>query len=399
MQWNSADRAAVNDKPSPACEFTVEAVSDFQSFLRLQPVWNGLVEEIGIAHPFLSHDWVRTWWESFGAGKELHILAVKQGEEIIAIAPLMASRGSMYGLPMRRLEFIYNAHTPQADFIIGRWSKEAYGAIWNYIVTRQESWDVLQLCQLAAGSETLEELPRLAASDGFLIGLWRSGNSPYLPLRGTWEKYFAELDSKHRSNLRNRLKRFSRLGKVEMEVIPGGPQAPTALEDGLRIEAAAWKGKRGTAIRCQPEVRLFYGRLLERAATRGWLRFHFLTVNGCRVAFDYSLCFKNNLYLLKPGYDPSYAPYSPYNLLLSMVLHDAFAEGLGEYHFLGLEDPWKLEWTAQTRPHYWLTIFPNRLRARLLHFAKFRVIPRLARHKAYRGLRDAILVSGRRTRR
>jgi len=55
-------------------------------------VWDELVKEAGIDHPFLSHAWVRTWWDCFSAGNELHILVVKTSSEAIAIAPLMLSR-------------------------------------------------------------------------------------------------------------------------------------------------------------------------------------------------------------------------------------------------------------------------------------------------------------------
>lgn len=379
------------ESSSPALEFSVETVSDYGSFLELELVWNKLVEDAGIDHPFVSHEWIRTWWECFGAGKELHILVVKAGKEAIAIAPLALSHGRMYGLKVRRLESIYNAHMPRFDFIVARWQKEAYHAIWNYLLKERARWDVLEVRELPAGSSTLEELPRLAAGSGFLMGLSRSAYSPYLPLVGTWDNYLNSLASKHRSNLRSRLRRLSRLGQIELEVISSGRQVESALEEGLRIEAAAWKGEAGTAIRSRPELGLFYTRLGERAAQRGWLRLHFLTVNGCKIAFGYSLCYKNKLYLLKDGYDPQYSSYSPFNLLCYMVLRDAFERGLAEFDFLGANEEWKLNWTSETRPHYWHFVLPNHLRTRLLHWGKFQLVPSLKRHRLGMALRDAVL--------
>jgi CelD/BcsL family acetyltransferase involved in cellulose biosynthesis len=100
------------------------------------------------------------------------------------------------------------------------------------------------------------------------------------------------------------------------------------------------------------------------------LRLYFLTVNRRRIAFHYSLCYRNKLYLLKQGYDPNYAPYSPSNLLCEKVLRDAFERGVTEYDFLGAEADWKLEWTRETRPHHWLFVFPNRPRTRFLYWTK-----------------------------
>lgn len=49
----------------------VRTLTDFASFLRLAPVWDDLLERAGVDHPFLSHEWLRSWWEAFGAGRGL----------------------------------------------------------------------------------------------------------------------------------------------------------------------------------------------------------------------------------------------------------------------------------------------------------------------------------------
>lgn len=393
LSANQADaRPARLRRTSAPAELTVETVSDWQSFLDLQPVWDRLVEEAGLDYPFVTHEWVREWWQSFGADKRLHILVAKAGAEPIAIAPLMLSRARMYGLKVRRLEFIYNVHTPRFDFIVARRAEECYRALWNCLVQQKAQWDVLELCQLTTSSRTVKELPHLAVSDGFLIGIWPATQSPYVPLRGSWEDYFAKsLRSHHRSNMRNRLKRLEQLGPLALEVISGGGQVSGALEDGLRIEAAAWKGEAGSAINCSPELSRFYRGVAERAAERGWLRLQFVNANGRRIAFAYSLCYRSKLYVLKIGYDPDFAPYSPCNVLTYMALRNAFEAGLAEYDILGVNDKWKLDWTKEVRPHCWMFIFSSGLRARLLHWAKFQVVPRLKRQRLYLAVRDGAM--------
>lgn len=370
---------------------TVETISDFGSFLSLAPVWDHLVEQAGIDHPFLSHNWVRTWWDCFGAGKELRIFVVKAGEEAIAIAPFMLSRGRMYGCPVRLMEFVSNVYTDRFDLILTRRPQEACTAIWKHLLTQKRLWDVVQLCQLPAGSRTLEELPRLAIADGFLTGTWRSLDSPFINLTDGWEAYLKRLSSNQRHNVRRWLNRLSRLGEVKLEVITSGEQLDAALNDGLRIEAAAWKSQSGTAILCQPELKRFLTQLAEATSRTGVLRLIFLRVGQIRIAFAYALCYRNKLFVLKAGYDPQYAPYSPYNLLCYLVFRDACERGLAEYEFLGGSDSWKLHWTKQTRPHYWLYVFSTSLRSRLLHYAKVRLVPSLQELQGYRFLRDAVL--------
>jgi hypothetical protein len=254
--------------------------------------------------------------------------------------------------------FFYTSH-PRADFIIASRREEVYRAIWRQLF-RSGNWDVLQLCQLPAGSKTLDTLPHLAASDGCPTGVWLSGASPYLSLDTTWEQYFGGLVTKHRSDLRNRFKRLKQVGPVELEVLISEAGLEEALKTGLQLKAAASKGTAG-------------------AVERGWLLLNFLRVGSHQVAFDYSPCNRDTIYVLKFEYDPAYSPYSPYNLLLTLVLEKAYAQGVTEYDFLGLAQEWKLSWNSQSVPHYWLFVFPPSPRGRFLHWIKLRLIPLLKR--------------------
>jgi CelD/BcsL family acetyltransferase involved in cellulose biosynthesis len=280
-------------------------------------------------------------------------------------------------------------HTQRADFIVSPGCPRAYRAIWEHLREQRGKWDALVLPQVPSSSPTLEWLPRLAEGAGHDWGAWRAARSPRVVLDGTWETYEASLPRKHRSNLRNRFKRLAALGPVEREVVTGGPDLGAALAEGFVLEGAAWKAEGGTAIRCRPELEAFYTHLGERAARQGWLELQFLKVGGRRIAFGYALRFQDTLYLLKPGYDPAFAAYSPSSLLCALVLRDAFARGLRAYDLLGEDDEWKRAWTSQVRAHSWLFVYSRTWRGRLLHLLKFRLLPcvrRLrARARAWRG--------------
>lgn len=358
-------------------DLSVELVADPDSFIDMAPLWNDLLEKAGIDFPFLTHQWVRTWWECFGNGKKLHILLVKAAEEPIAIAPLMLTRRKFYGMPVRCLEFLANVHTPRFDFIVSRRTNEAYRAIWTAIGSQKRLWDVMLLCQVPSDSNTVDEIRRFAGKEGLPCHQWVSGDSPYLPIQESWDNYFQQVSSKHRANVTRRLRRLSEIGEVGMERISSESRLKGALEDGFRIEGAAWKDQIGTSIHAQPNSRRFYSRLAERFAQMGWLRLYFLTVAGRRIAFHYSVGYGNKVYLLKPGYDPEFARFSAVNLLCFLFLKDAFRSGLREFDFLGVEDEWKLQWTSGARRHYWLFVFSKRPIPSLICWIKFRVLPHL----------------------
>jgi len=354
-------------------EIRVQVVSDYRTFLALEPTWNRVLEAVDdqFRHPFLEFCWARTWWDCFGGGSTLHILVLWLDDGPIAIAPLMLSRVRVAGVPVRRLAFLYNSHVPRADFIIANHSDAAYRAIWNHLVEHRD-WDLLQLCQLPETSPTLQTISRLAESDGFGTGTWDAGASPSIVTTGSWTEYFNSLAAKHRSNLRNR---FKRIGPVEMETVSSTPRLDEALGDGLRIEASAWKGTAGTAINCSPELSRFYSEFARQAAERGWLRLNFLRAGDQRIAFDYSLAYHNRIFLLKLGYRPEQSAYSPSQLLLSMALKSAFEDGMEKYDFLGEFVDWKRSWATDSTAQRWLFVTAPGVTGRLLHLAKFRLIP------------------------
>jgi len=367
---------------SDAC--SVETVTDYSAFVGLERVWNETVERAGLVHPFLRHEWLRTWWECFGGDRRLHILVVKSEGRILAIAPLLRDNARMYGVPIRRLRLLHNDHTPRADVIVAERPEESYRAIWKTLIDERERWDVLQLGQLPPESPTREMLPRLAKADGRRIGVWRCDAAPYLELKPSWDEYLASLSPKFRQNLRNRLTRMKRIGEPKLEVFTDSSAVVVqgACDEAVRLEGAGWKRAAGTAIGSDPAVRRFYGLFAERAAEHGWLRLLFLTVNGQSIATAYALCYQQRLLLVKTGYDPNYAKCSPFKILTYFALREAIAAGLTEFDFLGDAEPWKLEWTTTTRPHDWLFIFSGTMRARVLHPVKFGIVPAIKRFRA-----------------
>ena len=357
--------------------WTVDTVSGVEAFWRLKAEWNDAVDRAGARHPFLRHEWFRSWWEAFGERRRLHILVVRSAGRIAAIAPLVCETVWMYGVPVRQIRLMFNDHTPRADFIVAEHHERACRAIWSALVDGPERWDLLLVGQLPSESPTRARLTRLAEEDGRTTGLWASTDSPYIELRGGWDQYFGSLPGKFRQNVRNRISRLRRIGEPSLEILDGERAIAEGLDDAVRLEASGWKRQEGTAIGSHADLQAFYAAFAKRAAASGWLRLLFLTVNGRRIAASYSLSYARRLFLCKTGYDPEFETCSPFKVLTYFAVQDAFERGLEEVDFLGDNEPWKLEWTVRTRPHDWLFVFNTGSRGRLLYPLKFQVAPAL----------------------
>ena len=186
----------------PVKELSVDVVRDYESFVALKSVWNRLVTEAGIDHPFIRHEWVRTWWECFEHHGTLHILVVREGSEPIAIAPLMFDHGRLFGCPVRRLRGIANVYTERFDIILTRRAEEASRAIWQCLAADASTWDLLELRQIPNGARGVEHLRFWAFESNFLLGQWHSSDGPFIPIDRPWDAYAKTLSKKHLSNLR-----------------------------------------------------------------------------------------------------------------------------------------------------------------------------------------------------
>ena len=361
---------------------TTEVVEDYPAFIALEAEWNDAVERASVPHPFLRHEWVRTWWDCFAGDRQLHIIVVRDDDRIVGIAPLMRETTTSYGLSIRRLAVLANDHTPRTDFLVTGNADDVYEAIWSALRDGMDQWDVVQLTQLLKGSPTVSAMTRFAAAEGLPTGTWKSSDSPYLELAGTWDSYWAGLSAKFRSNVRNRLTRLTQIGEPGLEILSEETAIARACDDAWRLEASGWKDQEGTSICSDPAVRKFYTLLAERASARGWLRLLFLTVGGKRIAVSYSAVHDGRLFLLKTGHDREFHTCSPFKLLTYFAAQHGYASGLREIDFLGDSEAWKQEWTPATRAHDWLFVFSNSRRARLLHSIKFQMAPEIRKWRA-----------------
>jgi CelD/BcsL family acetyltransferase involved in cellulose biosynthesis len=356
---------------------SVRCIDKLEEFNAIERDWNRLIERARVDPVFLSHAWLRTWWECFGANEEFRIISVWSGRQLVGAAPMMNRSASSYGVRLRQLQSVYNYHTPRFDFPVAERHIEVCREIWKELSRSDGEWDGVVLAQVPEDSPTLATLEALSAADGWLGGQWPAKPSPVIPLDCEYDTVMKRLSGKERYNLRKRFTRLCETGRVELEVVCTRDRVREVMPDVLRIEAAAWKGKNGTAIQSDDAVAEFYSRFAERAADLGWLRIYFLRLDDKRIALNYALLKDRILYAVKIGYDPTYHQCSPGHLLLQQVLQRACSERCKQYDFLGADDEWKYVWTQEVRPHRWLFLYRNRFWPRLVHGAKFEMLPRL----------------------
>ncbi len=338
-------------------------------FMQLEGEWNALVRRTR-DEPFYRHEFIRVWVDNFAHGDKLRVLTGRDaGGKLVAALPLVESRTTMLGAPVRLLASPANDHTPRFD-MLAEDGLEAGQAFYNYLAG-DPSWDVLRLNNVPHAGHAWR-LYDAAADAGNPVGLWESLQSPYIPLPQTVDELSGRLGSKFRANLRRRRRKLEGMGQVTVERVTGGPDMPFHLEEGLALEQSGWKGRDGTAIAQSSALWGYYSELARFAAYDGCLSLFLMRLDGVPVAFQYGLRYGSTYYLLKPAYSEAVRECSPGQLLMDSVVKLCIEGKLTEFDFLGPDMDWKRDWTDATRRHVWLYVFRDTAYGRFLHNYKFR---------------------------
>jgi CelD/BcsL family acetyltransferase involved in cellulose biosynthesis len=288
----------------------------------------------------------------------------------------MKIRGLACGLPARQTLATANAHSCRFD-MLAEDGASAGLAFFSYLAA-DKNWDMLRITDVPAGGNAWH-LFRAAEKAGLPVGTWESQCSPYLMLPASYEQLLAGLNSHFRANLRRHRRRLEGMGTVSVDRVTACENLQERLEECFSIEQKSWKGLEGTAILQDVKTLGFYTELAHTAASQDYLSLFLLKLNGQPIAFHYGLTYGRTYFMLKVGFDVAFEAGSPGLVLLEEIIKDCIGRGLKTCDFLGMDMPWKKDWSKETNRHNWLFIYRDAMFGRALREVKFRWIP-AARH-------------------
>jgi CelD/BcsL family acetyltransferase involved in cellulose biosynthesis len=216
--------------------------------------------------------------------------------------------------------------------------------------------------------------------------------SPSVPIAADPDQM---LSAGRRSDLRRMMRRAEKHGKVRFDILAPAPEeTPFLLDATVRLEAAGWKGRNRSALKHHVAARRFFERYAVLAARSGILRMAFMYIDDRPVAAQIAVQCSDVIWLLKIGYDETYADCSPGNLLMLEMVRHASRTGLKRCEFLGVAESWTRMWTKDEYATESIALFPNlpsyfhRLAALMVRKAVSRL-----RHNPHAVTRDALCSS------
>ena len=346
---------------------TVERIEDLEGFRRIREAWDDLLADSDADVPFLTWEWLYTWWTHLSLGRRLCILAVRRGGTLVAIAPLAARRRGLSGLlTLPTLEFLGTGHvgSDYLDLIVRR-GHEAIAT--QALAEHLDRGDLaLELGQLRKDGCAARELAGRLRLRGWRLSDQAADVCPYARLAGhTWGSYLEGLGSSHRYNFRRRLRNLSKRFEVRMERATSPGERHQALELLIAMHNQRWSERGGSNALHTPSLVAFHREIVGRSSERGWLRLLVLWLDDRPVASLYGFMYRRVFYFYQAGFDLEHRKDSVGLVTMGLAVKSAIEEGAEEFDMLHGSEEYKFRWTREVRALEKLDLYPPHARGAL----------------------------------
>jgi CelD/BcsL family acetyltransferase involved in cellulose biosynthesis len=338
----------------------LEVINTDKRFEEIHEEWTELLAHSSSDCIFLTWEWLYTWWKHLAGGRKLHVLVIRSGVDLIAIAPLASPSTKLIRLAhIRALEFL-GTGSVGSDYldIIARRGKEdeAMDILVDYLLREKF---VLDLKQLVKNRSLVLQLAARLQQQRWNRSEIHTDICPFIDLAGhTWTSFQADLGPKHRYNFHRRLKNLYRDFDASFECIESEDQRSTALVTLVALHNKRMQERGGSDGLHSAELVGFHEELTRLALARGWLRLFILTLNDEKVAALYGFMYGNKFYFYQSGFDPRYAPYSVGLVTMGLAIEAAIKDGAEEFDLLHGDEKYKSLWAKKQRDLVRIELFP-----------------------------------------
>jgi CelD/BcsL family acetyltransferase involved in cellulose biosynthesis len=335
--------------------------SVIHDFAQVREEWRALNLQARAGTMFLSPDWLEPWWAQWGEGRELQLICIREGGQLVGFLPLFSEQVRLGGVSLKRLAIVGDGETG-CDYLDALAAPGREREVFEFclLAVQHLEWDLCDLADLWRESFTAVNLAQRFPNEKLTQGLIRDGRlryvCPHIPLQGTFEQYLQGLS--RRENLKRREKWIFKQPGTSIECARTPAEAVKATNDFLQLHRARWAADGGSDGVCDAKHEAFHREAIARLAQNGSLRLYTLFCARRPVASVYGVVHRRsasagaddgkfNYY--QSGYDPEWASKSVGLVLLARSVSDAFAEGLSEFDFLRGNEGYKAEWARGER--------------------------------------------------
>ncbi len=388
-------------------------VDDTSELQELVPAWRRLLARASNAQPVLTPLWLLTWWGQFGGGdgRMLRVIAAEEDGELVGLVPLLLRTCTHRRvIPVRRVELLATGEDEAdeigSDYVGGlalvdRHDEVARATADAFVDGALGEWDELRMPAMSGDDPLVLALRQAFRGQGIAAEVTATGQSPFIPLPGTWDEYLGSLGSSRRYTVSRTLRELEKwAGKRGWALRHAVTEAD--LREGRRVledlHTRRWQSAGRTGVFASTRFAGFHDEVMPRllAGEDGAsLDLSWLVVKGEPVAASYSIRFGRKVHFYQSGRSMDVPKsFSPGIAIHALAIQRAIADGLCEYDFLAGASRYKRDLALDSRPIVTLRAVAPGLRSRTVEAARLLAEGAIARARAVRGVRRPVERAG-----
>lgn len=320
----------------------------FDQFLDARTVWDDVLQRSVDNHVFLTWEWLSTWWRFYGDKRRFLLVTVNDDNKILAAAPLMFSTYRLYGLELRKIEFIATPASDYHSFLLTEKKPEHAKMMIEHADRVAPEWGCIELQEIPEDSETARVLRSISKERPSLEE--RIQNlCPRILLPSVFEGYLRRLGSSWRRNMRRWERKVSRDYKMDFKIHNDIDTVNDAMKTIFDLHQRRWQSENESGAFSEQRFRSFHLNVARSFAERGWLALNFLTLNDEPVAAGYAFKYRQKLFCYLSGFDPQFSEYHVGHLRHIHLIKHCIEQGLKEYDFLRGVESYKFRWNSSIK--------------------------------------------------
>lgn len=285
--------------------------------------WETLLTRRDLHTVFETPLWHKIWWQELGEGEDLCVVSVRDGDELIGIAPFMRQGTRLVSMGDPELwDYQLFVMDPRRE-------EDFYEQLFGYL--GKLDWTQIELSSIPDTSGLFRHIPGVARSLGYEVDIVEQDVSPGIVLPKTWDDYLLGLSKKNRHELRRKLRRLEAEGSYNFYNVNVASALDQPLDDFFHLMRSSSNDK---ALFLTPERERFFRRVAEGFSECNMLKLFFLDIGGKRVASALCFDYRNVMFLYNSGYDPDYGSLSVGLLVKTLCLKTAIERGDTYFDFL-----------------------------------------------------------------
>jgi len=227
----------------PSLDLRAQVFTSFEDAQAIAGEWDTLVDALN-GSLYMAFAWCEVWWRHYGARRELRVIAIRSGDDLVGVLPLFIDRLAT-PLGRSRVAKLVGSDSTLAimePLVAPEVAPKAFALVLEKLFD-DDHVDMVHVgpCSEAAPHVGAVRAAASALATGQVARDQPAGSHTEFRMPDGFEGYLKSLSSHQRSNYRRKLKKLNSAFQLDLDVVREGPALEREFAAFIEMHQAQWK--------------------------------------------------------------------------------------------------------------------------------------------------------------